>query len=295
VLSADPWRKVYMDYNGRRVLLSIVDLVRRGKYSHFMVVRGDHKDILPQLEQRDNIVVSEPFATEFGVKPGDNITLPTPSGPVRFGIVAVVVDYLYDGGTISMDLNTYQRHWGDMLADQFSVRVKPGENITAVRDAIQKRLGTDRKLYVLPAQEFKDEIRKVIDQTFMFNYALSIITMTIACFGIIITLLASVLERTREIGVLRSIGMLRRQVSGVVVLESVLMGVIGGILGSGAGIITGWITLEGASYSSLVEYCIPYGSILWALIMSVGLSALAGMYPARRAAKTNIVEALSYE
>jgi putative ABC transport system permease protein len=269
--------------------------VRRGKYSHFMVVRGNDRDILRQLPSRDNVVVSEPFATQFGVKPGDNITLPTPSGPVRFCIVAVVVDYLYDGGTISMDINTYQRHWGDMLADQFSVRVRPGENVDAVRDAIQKQLGNDRKLYVLPALEFKNEIRKVIDQTFMFNYALSVITMTIACFGIIITLLASVLERTREIGVLRSIGMLRRQVSGVVVLESVLMGVIGGILGSGAGIITGWITLEGANYSSLVEYSVPYGSILWAMIMSVGLSALAGMYPARRAAKTNIVEALSYE
>jgi putative ABC transport system permease protein len=295
VLSADPWRKVYMDYQGRRVLLSIVDLIRRGKYSRFMVVRGDHKDILPLMERRDNVVVSEPFAAQFGVKPGDVITLPTPSGPVRFGIVAVVVDYLYDGGTISMDINTYQRHWGDMLADQFSVRVRPGENVDAVRDAIQKRLGTDRKLYVLPALEFKNEIRKVIDQTFMFNHALSVITMTIACFGIIITLLASVLERTREIGVLRSIGMLRRQVSGVVVIESVLMGVAGGMLGSGAGIITGWITLEGANYSSLVEYCVPYGSIVWAMIMSVGLSAMAGLYPARRAAKTNIVEALTYE
>jgi putative ABC transport system permease protein len=107
-----------------------------------------------------------------------------------------------------------------------------------------------------------------------------------------------VLERTREIGILRSIGMLRRQVSGVVVLESMLMGIAGGILGCLAGIITGWINLEGAfraNYSSAAEYFIPYGSILWALVMSAGLSALAGIYPARRAAKINVVEALTYE
>jgi len=298
VRSADPWRKLYMDYNGNRILLSVIDMVRRAEYSHFMVTKGDEKQLLGLLARRDNVVVSEPFASRYRVGPGDFITLPTPSGLVRFGVSAVVVDYLYDNGTVYLDLDTFQRHWGDKLADQFSVRVKPGENIAQVRDAIQKSLGGDRKLFVLPVQEFKDEIRKSMDQTFIFNYALSVVTMAIACFGIIVTLLASVLERTREIGILRSIGMLRRQVSGVVVLESMLMGIAGGILGCLAGIITGWINLEGAfrvNYSSAAEYFIPYGSILWALVMSAGLSALAGIYPARRAAKINVVEALTYE
>jgi putative ABC transport system permease protein len=295
VLSADPWRKLYMDYKGKRVLLSTVDIVRRGEYSHFMIVSGDVRQIRSLLPNRDNVVVSETFAEQFGVKRGDTITIPAPSGPVRCGVVAVVVDYLYDSGTIGMDINTFQRHWGDRLADHFSVRVKPGEDIAKVRDAIQSRLGGDRTLFVLPVREFKEEVRKAMDQTFIFNYALSVITMTIAGFGIIITLLASVLERTREIGVLRSIGMLRWQVSGVVLLESLLMGVAGGILGCGAGMITGRLTLEGANYSSAAHYFIPYGSIAWAMAMAAGLSALAGIYPARRAAKTNVVEALTYE
>jgi putative ABC transport system permease protein len=298
VRSADPWRKQYMDYNGQRVLLSTIDIVRRGEYSHFMVTQGDGEEIRRLLPHRDNVVVSEPFASRFGLAPGDVITLATPSGPVRFGVTAVVVDYLYDSGTVYMDLFTFQRHWGDMLADQFSVRVAQGADIPTVRDAIQKRLGADRKLFVLPVREFKDEIRKAMDGTFVFNYALSVITMTIACFGIIVTLLASVLERTREVGILRSIGMLRRQVTAVVLIESLLMGVAGGLLGCGAGIITGWINLEGsfrANYSSAAEYFVPYGSIAWALVMSAGLAALAGIYPARRAAKTNVVEALTYE
>jgi putative ABC transport system permease protein len=298
VRSADPWRKLFMDYNGNRVLLSVIDLARRAEYSHFMVTSGEKKKLLGLLAHRDNVVVSEPFAARFGVRPGDTITLPTPSGLVRFGVSAVVVDYLYDNGTIYMDLYTFQRHWGDKLADQFSVRVRSGENIMKVRDGIQKRLGGNRKLFVLPVREFKAEIRKAMDRTFIFNYALSVITMAIACFGIIVTLLASVLERTREIGILRSVGMLRRQVSGVVVLESMLMGIAGGILGCVAGIITGWINLEGAfraNYSSAAEYYIPYGSVIWALIMSAGLAALAGIYPARRAAKINVVEALTYE
>jgi putative ABC transport system permease protein len=298
VLSADPWRKVYMNYDGKSVLLSSVDIIQRTAYSRFMVVKSVGKDMLSLLPNQDNVMVSEPFAAMFRVKPGDTIDLPTPSGPVKFGVAGVIVDYLCDNGTIIMDINTYQRHWGDMLANSFSVRVKPGAKVSEVRDAIQKRFGSDRKLYVLPALEFKNEIRKVLDGTFIFNYALNVITLTIACLGIIVTLFASVLERTREIGTLRAIGMLRKQIYAVVVLESVLMGLAGGILGAAAGIVAGWINLEGffvANYGSAAKYHLPFGAVFWALVLAAGLSALAGLIPARQAAKTNIVEALSYD
>jgi putative ABC transport system permease protein len=122
--------------------------------------------------------------------------------------------------------------------------------------------------------------------------------MTIACFGIIVTLLASVLERTREIGILRSIGMLRSQVSRVVIIESMLLGIIGGALGAGAGIIVGWMSLEGflkGDYGASMQYHVHTVSLFWAIALSTLLAALAGVYPAQRAAKTNIVEALSYE
>lgn len=298
VLSADPWRKVSIQYNGRSVLLSTIDVARRSEYSSYVVAQGSTKDLLRLLPNRDAVVVSEPFASIFRVKPGDTIELPTPSGTVRFIVVGVVVDYLCDNGVIGMDIHTYQRHWGDLLANLFSVRVKQGAQIAEVREAIQKRFGIDRKLFVLPALEFKNEIRRVLDGMFIFNYALNVITLTIACLGIIVTLFASVMERTREIGTLRSIGMLRKQIYMVVVLESILMGLAGGVLGAAAGIIVGWTSLEGffvANYGSAASYHIPLAAISWALVLAAGLSGLAGMIPARTAAKTNIVEALSYD
>ncbi len=298
VLSADPWRRTIIDYRGRSVLLSVIDIARRSEYSSYVVSRGNARDLVHVMPNRDNVVVSEPFAAIFRVKPGDTLELPTPSGTVRFNVAAVVVDYLCDHGAIGMDLHTYQRHWGDRLVDLFSVRVRPGAKVSEVRDAIQKSLGNDRRLFVLPALEFKNEIRKVLDGMFIFNYALNIITLTIACLGIIVTLFASVTERTREIGALRSIGMLRRQIYGVVVLESVLMGLAGGSLGSAAGVLLGWASLEGffvANYGSAARYHLPVDAICWALLLAAALSALAGLVPGRQAAKTNIVEALSYE
>jgi putative ABC transport system permease protein len=298
VLSADPFRKIYTGYHGRRILLMVLDIPRRMKYSPFMVAKGTREDMLRMLPDQNYITMNEALAAQEHVNPGDLILLPTPEGPVEFKIAVITVDYSSDSGSILMDIHTYQRYWKEFLADSFSVRVKSKENVEAVRDEIVKGFGIDRKLFVLPARDFKNEIRKVIDQGFAINHAINIITILIACLGIIVTLLASVLERTREIGILRSIGMLRRQVSRVVVIESILLGIIGGALGAGAGIIIGWMSLEGflkADYGASMQYHINYASIVWALALSTLLAALAGVYPALRAAKTNIVEALAYE
>ncbi|HLE17068.1 MAG TPA: FtsX-like permease family protein, partial [Syntrophales bacterium] len=298
VLSADPFRKIYLNYNGRRVLLGAFDTLGWMEYNPIMITEGGRKDILRLLPRQDNVVVNESLAARNRIKPGDFVVLPTPNGPVRFGVAAIVVSYTSDSGVIWMDIHTYQRHWHDRLADMFSVRVKSNENISAVREAILDGIGKKRNLFALSAREFKDEVRTMIDRSFLVSNAVNIITMIIAGLGIIVTLLASVLERTREIGVLRSIGMRRNQVSGLVIIESVLLGVAGGILGSAAGILIGWINLEGfvrLDYGASVTYHIHFASIGWALLLSAGLSALAGLYPARRAAKTNIVQALAYE
>jgi putative ABC transport system permease protein len=298
VLSADPFRKIYIDYHGRRILLLTLDITRRIQYSPFTIAEGKREDMARHLPNQNYIAMNEALASQEHIKPGDSILLPTPEGPVSFKVAVINVDYSSDSGSILMDIHTYQRYWKEFLADSFSVRVKNRENVEAVRDEIVRRFGTDRKLFVLPARQFKNEIRKVIDQGFAVNHAINIITMLIACLGIIVTLLASVLERTREIGILRSIGMLRRQVSRVVVIESMLLGIIGGTLGAGAGVIIGWMSLEGflrGDYGASMRYHINYASILWALGLSTLLAALAGVYPAQRAAKTNIVEALAYE
>ena len=293
VQSVAPWRRVFMNYNGRRVLLSVASLARYPNHRN-----NDTKEVTNGVPAKDKVVISEPFAAIFKVKKGDILTLPTPSGPVKFDVAGIVVDYSSDAGVIAMDIPTYQRHWGDMLCNSFFLTIHPGTDIKKVSAEIQRLFGVERKLYVLSALEFKEEIRKILDDMFFFDYALNVITLTIASLGIIVALLASVMERTREIGTLRAIGTLRKQIYGVIILESILMGIAGGILGSVAGIFAGWVNLEGffiANYGSAAQYYLPWSAIVMVLLLSAGLAALSGMIPARKAAKTNIVEALSYE
>lgn len=298
VLAVDPVRRMHIDFRDRRILLIALDVAERLSYSPFIIAQGNREDMVRLLPRGDALVVNEGLAAQFGLKPGDAIEVATPRGPVIFRIAAVIVEYSSDSGSVLMDIGTYQNHWGEMLADTFAVRVKRPEQLEPVRKEILERYGAGRKLFALSSRDFRAEINKIVDQSFVFDYMLNVITIIIACLGIIVTLLASVLERTREIGILRSIGMQKKQVSHVVVLESALLGVVGGLMGCGGGAILGWISMEGfyrADYGASAVYYLPFSAIVWAMALSAVLSALAGLYPARHAANINIVEALAYE
>ena len=237
-----------------------------------MFTEGRREDMLRLLPSQDNVVVNESLAARYGLKKGDTIELPTPEGTRRFGIAAVVVAYESDSGVIWMDLQTYRRHWKDPVVDIFEVIVEPGAAVQTVREDILARFSKERILFAMPSREFKAEVQKMLDRSFEVNNAVVIVQMIIAGFGIIITLLASVFERTREIGILRSIGMTRNQVSRIVILESMLLGACGGILGSATGILVGWLNLEGffrIDLGASMRYEVHGPSLGLALLISV--------------------------
>jgi len=213
-------------------------------------------------------------------------------------VAAVIVDFTYEYGLVLVDSATYQRRWNDNLVDVISVVAKSKDDIPAVRAAILEKFGKMGKPFVVSFDDWMGEVQRVIDREFAIMHILNIFTLSIACLGIVITLLASVLERSREIGVIRSLGALRGQISRIVVIESILIGVTGGLLGIACGTAIGWMGIEGFARGEAgmsINYAVDYQAYAWAVVLSVGLSALAGLYPARQAAKTNVVEALAYE
>jgi len=298
IKSVEPFRKGNLEYRGRRILLEVFDVALRMHYCPGMFAKGTKEDAVRLTPNQDNVMINEGFAARYHLQPGDTVVLPTPDGPVRFGVAAVVVSYTSDSGVIWMDINTYRRHWRDTLVDTYEVLVKNKQDILKIRQAILNRFGKKRHLFALPAREFKQEIRKILEGSFLITHAVNIIVLMIAGFGIVITLLASILERTREIGVLRAIGMTRRQVAGLVIIESALIGTVGGCIGAVCGLLLGWIELEGffrLDYGASIIYQIHYPTVAGAILVAGILAALAGFYPARRAARINIVEALTYE
>jgi len=292
------YRQIFINLGDSKTLVASTDVRRQLEYSSFMITKGDAAGVSRLLPDQDNVLVSASLAVRRGIKPGDSLVLPTPAGPVRFGVVAICEDYTYEFGSVLMDTMTYQKHWHDALADIIQVLAIRKQDIPAIREEIMRRQGNQMRLFILTMDEYLQEARKIVDDIYDVFHALDVLTLSIACLGIIITLLASVLERTREIGIIRSIGAVKRQLSQIVVVESVLLGLTAGVLGVVVGTILGWMSVEGFANGEAglsIAYVIDYAALGKAILLATGFSALAGLYPAWRAARTNITEALAYE
>ena len=119
-------------------------------------------------------------------------------------------------------------------------------------------------------------------------------SVLISLFGIVNTLLLSVHERTREIGMLRAIGMTRRQLRRTIRFESAITAVIGSLLGLVVGLAFGWIVTQGPLERG-PEFAVPWGTLIVCLIVAAIVGVLAGAWPAWRASRMRVLDALSYE
>jgi putative ABC transport system permease protein len=173
--------------------------------------------------------------------------------------------------------------------------VKSGANTEEVVRRANDSLTTQFPTAKLQSNaEFKQSIADQVNTLLFLIYALLGVSVLISLFGIVNTLLLSVYERTREIGMLRAIGMTRRQLRRTIRFESAITAVIGSVLGVVIGVLFGWIVTQGLSGEGLV-FTIPWGTLIVCLLGAAIIGILAGMWPAWRASRMRILDALSYE
>lgn len=265
--------------------------------SRITMLEGKQDEALRKLREGE-VMLSENFSRRFALHAGDRLELSTREGTKSFRVAGVDIDYTSDLGTVLLDRQVYTRLWGDELVDTYKVYLRPGADPLAVRRAIDRKYGETFKLFVLTNREFKGEILHLLDQVFAVMHALEAVALIIAVLGVVNALFASVLDRVREIGVLRAVGMLRRQTRKMILVEGALIGVVGTIGGVLVGALIGQILLE---YINLVEtgWYFPYrpswGSIAESGLAVVAVSAVAAFYPARQAAALVVSDALDYE
>ena len=294
----DLYRLIRSSYQGLPILIESFSARDSASVRTLPMAEGDGNRALREMAEGQGVIVSESFQAKFGTRTGDRIELVTPSGKTSFRVLGVYIDYSSDSGSVLLDRALYKKYWRDELLDAFDLWLEPGADQRQIIETIKRRHGERYQLFISTHSELRDAVVKIMEQSFVVNYAVEIVAVVVAIFSVINTLLASVLDRTREIGVLRAIGATQAQVRRSVVAEAGWMGLIGGLLGLFAGTVmayhhvvyntkqlTGWT----------FQFYYPYDVAALSIVASVLLCVLAGFGPARQAASLPIVSAIGYE
>jgi putative ABC transport system permease protein len=243
-------------------------------------------------------LVGRAYADRAGLRRGDTLALVGPAG--RHGAKVVgVIDAIgaYAGMEMRLSLDTMTRLYGDNQPAELAVEARDPEARPTLENKIAALL--DRRysnLEMQSAADAKQEISDEINRTFnMFN-AILIIAIIVSLLGVINTLAMSVMERTREIGVLRALGASRWQVRRTMLDESLMITVAGAVVGVAIGTLIGVVWVRGLDeVLPGMSFHFPGAVALTVAVAAVLLGAIAAVLPARRAARLKVIEALSYE
>ena len=263
----------------------------------FVANQGDPQANWARLEQGKAIFISNVVADRYDLRQGDELVLQTHRGEQAFYVAAEVVDF---GGQGLVIYGTYDdlHYWfNEQGVDRFTLAIAPNHSIEAVSNEIESRYQGRYNLSLQTTESFKNSILDLMNQSFRLFDVLNLIGVIIGVMGVINTLTMNVIERQREIGGLRSLGMTRGQVLRMVLAEALALGAMGGIYGLGIGYVIANVLIKGTNM--MVGYDLAYlftpNPYLLGAFIALVVVQVAAIYPARRAARVNIVEAIKHE
>jgi len=241
----------------------------------------------------DTIFVSEQYAENNDSKLGDTIAVTLADAQVKSlsiagiyefdeiaGKYTVSRDIIKDSTVINFDLGVY-------------IKTKPGISDESARAVLQAAVDKYGQGTLLSKREYIDSQSGQINQLLGLIYGLLFLSVIIAVVGIIITLLLSVFERQREIGLLRAVGMTKSQVRTTVRWESVITSLLGAVVGIVLGVGLGWVIVYALRDQGLSSFSVPISSTVSILIMAFVIGVLAAVYPAWRATRVNLLTAIT--
>jgi len=252
---------------------------------------------LEKVRDEQAVFVSSVLAEKYGFSPGQTIRLKTNRGWKDFDIAGVVVDFYNQGLVVQGGWDTMRRYFDILDANTLMVKILPGSSIGTVQDLIERLYGQRFNLTLESNDSVRTQALNLMEQAFRMFDVMALISIVVGSLGVVNTLTMSVIERRREIGMLRAIGTTRGQIIRMVLAESGLIGVIGGILGIATGVILARILFIGMTTMSgyQLTFQLPPESVLVSLVMAIVISQVAALPPARRASKVRILEAVQYE
>ena len=298
VASLDRLRAYEISYDGMPVTLASVDLrtARANQASDFVSGRAPEQ-VLRQLRGQQNVIVSEPFTYKHHVRTGDVLTLALGEKKADFRIVDVSFDYASERGYVLMDRDVMLRYLPDPTPSNLGIFLKPNTDAQAERAKIQE-IAAGHHILMFSNKDLRGEAVRIFDRTFAITYALEAVAILVAVMGIAGALIALVIDRRREFGLLRFLGASSGQLRKLILVEAGLLG----LFANAAGFVLGYFlslilvfVINKQSFGWTIRFHWPASVLLGALTVVYIATVLAGLYPARLAVRLNPLEVVHEE
>ncbi len=282
-----------------RITFMAVDAASHRRVTAFVYAEAvpNEAGALQRLAAGDAVFLSSVMSERSGLGAGDEITLVTRTGRRRFAIAAVVLDYYNQGLVVQGSWSDMGRHFRQAGANAYMVKVASEAQIEQVQELIERTARRSDQLIVASNASLLAQVDGLMRQAFGMFDVLALISMLVGFFGITNTITMNVTERTREIGMLRCVGMTRSQIVTMVLAEAALMGAIGGLLGLVFGMVLSRVFMLAMTAMSgyRLTYILAPHRVVLAVVVSLLVSQLAALFPAARAARSRILDAIHYE
>jgi putative ABC transport system permease protein len=269
---------------------------RDNRLCEWHLERGALDGALSRVARGDAGIVSTSFVRQFGAGPGDTVTFDSPTGQQRFLVVGVTRDQPATAIMISRD--RYRSSWNDTKAIWIHVAIAKGALADGIAESIRRELGQSYRLQVRSGAQLIDFLASQVGEGFKFLYILQAITFALVLIGMADTLASSVLDRTREFGMMRAVGLRRSHLFRMVLVEGGTIGLIGLVLAWGAGLVLGLFWVE-VQFPALLGWSLdlhfPYWFAAAAAVLTMVLCLFGASLPALHAARLAVPEALRSE
>ena len=250
-----------------------------------------------ELRSGDNAIISEPFANKHHLRAGDYVTLPLAGAQVRFRVIDVFYDYGSEKGFIVIDRSRALHYLPDPASSNLAIYVAPGSNLDDVRAEVE-RIAAGHNLVIFTNSSLRRQAIQIFDRTFAITYALEVVAVIVAVIGIAGAMLALVIDRRRELGLLRFLGAAVPQIRKLILVEAGLIGLLANIAGLALGVVLSLLlifVINKQSFGWTIRFHWPIAVLLGALSLVYVATVLAGFYPARVATSLNPIEVVHEE
>jgi putative ABC transport system permease protein len=288
----DTFRELTVTANGEPAFLGVITGTNRN-IPEF--IGGENAKKYEVFRLPDRVTISEPLSRRLKLNQGDTMTIATPLGPHSFRVAGVFYDYSRDSGVVLMQRASFEKIWHDSRVNSVSLYLQPGTDVEKMIESIRIGYAAARDYAVYSNRALRNAVVEVFNQTFAVTNILRVIAVLVAVIGIALNLTVLVKERQREIGTLRAIGVSRRQVRGLIIWESALVGMMAVLLGMVTGIALSIVLTEvinKAFFGWTIPFQIPWDQLLWTPVWMLPAAILASLWPANQASRRNIIDAV---